>query len=160
MWQLLDHEASRNLLVAHHSAQHDALHKLISQLIELSNIDFHSRILRLQSENDALIVEVDSLKKEMGALLIEGTRVRENVKRLVRLNSSVSHFVRSPVAYRLDAWQLARMDVTGPEQEALKIERDTLMVERENFNRERDAFQVDRKRLIAVNQHASLLILF
>lgn len=49
------------------------------------------------------------------------------------------------------------MDVTGPEQEALKIERDTLMVERENFNRERDAFQVDRKRLIAVNQHASLL---
>lgn len=103
MWQLLDREASRNLLAAHHSAQHDALHKLISQLIGLSNIDLHSRILRLQSENDALIVEVDSLKKEMGALLIEGARVREIVKRLVRLNSSVSHFVRSPVVYRLDA---------------------------------------------------------
>lgn len=90
MGQLLDYEASHNILVAEYTAQHDALHKLVSQLIGLSNIDLLSQILQFRRENDALIMELDSSKKERDTLLMERTRMRENIKRLVQLNKSVS----------------------------------------------------------------------
>lgn len=94
--QLLDHEASHSLLVAQYSSQCDALHKLLSQVIGLSDIDLRAQILQLQDDNDALLqeritilkdkfymlhggmkekidaltMEVNSLKKEKDALLL------------------------------------------------------------------------------------------